>query len=344
LAFSVNATANASGGAGGTHALGGNAVATSDAIGTTLITSDATATGGAGTGTASATATGQGISGATVSATAIGQGSNGTADAKASTSLTGTLVTAVQSQALAPVAGASTAKTWAAIGATSAAFDSSGKQSIAQITGDPTADDVNAIFNGGANAGMYDIFHAGKTPTYFGIGELGGAYSTNNAGTETETSSIDMTVDLTKFSPLHDLLIGFYSGTVTGTGSIRTDPSFSMTLYVNVNGRDHTQTYPTIFAANTSLIGQVYDYGALSGSTLQLDVSLSITESAAAGAGGGYDFGMLIGDPPPASDAAAHHNMVAAISSLGAGDGDSSGNFKCDKYDDHRNVLAPHSA
>jgi hypothetical protein len=91
-----------------------------------------------------------------VSAIAIGQGSGGTADATSSTSLNGTLVTAVQSQASAPVAGTSTAKTWAAIGVTSAALDSSGEQSIAQITGDPTADDVNAIFDGGANAGIYD--------------------------------------------------------------------------------------------------------------------------------------------------------------------------------------------
>jgi hypothetical protein len=53
---------------------------------------------------------------------------------------------------------------------------------------------------------------------------------------------------------------------------------------------------------------------------------------------------MLIGDPPPASEAAAHHNMVAAIFSFGAGDGDSSGNFRSDQHDDHRNMLAPHSA
>jgi len=50
--------------------------------------------------------------------------------------------------------------------------------------------------------------------------------------------------------------------------------------------------------ANAFFQNKAVDYGALSAlgtSTLQLDISLTITEAAA----GGYDFGMLIGDPPP---------------------------------------------
>ena len=175
-------------------------------------------------------------------------------------------------------------------------------------------------------------FTTGKTPTYFGIGELGGAYSTSGSGSETETASVHMTVDLTKFSPLHDLIIGFYSGTAAGSGFT------SMSLDVKINGVDNITNFATVADANSFFQNKAVDYGALSGTSLQLDISLSITETAA----GGYDFGMLIGDPPPVGDAAAHHNMVAAIASFGAGGSDSSGTFKPDHTDD-RIVLGAHS-
>jgi hypothetical protein len=44
-----------------------------------------------------------------------------------------------------------------------------------------------------------------------------------------------------------------------------------------------------------------YDLGQLSGSTLTLDISVSITETSA----GSFDFFMLIGDPPALGHAAA---------------------------------------
>ena len=85
-----------------------------------------------------------------------------------------------------------------------------------------------------------------------------------------------------------------------------------MTLDVKVNGTDHKNTFTSTLGANGADAffnnggsGHAIDYGALSGSTLQLDISLSITESSAATTGGGYDFGMLIGDPPPLGHAAA---------------------------------------
>jgi hypothetical protein len=162
-----------------------------------------------------------------------------------------------------------------------------------------------------------------------------------------------MTVDLTKVSPLQDLLIGFYSGTSAGAGFT------SMTLDVKINGVDHNKNFTTVAGANAffnnSGKGSAVDYGQLSGSSLTLDISLSITESA----GGGYDFGMLIGDPPPSSrpsasgaawggaDAAAHLNMVAAMSSFGAGGeagNASSGTLTSDHDDDHRPKLAGNSA
>jgi hypothetical protein len=109
-----------------------------------------------------------------------------------------------------------------------------------------------------------------------------------------------------------------------------------MTLDVKINSTDNITNFATVADANNFFQNKAVDFGALSGTSLQLDISLSITESAA----GGYDFGMLIGDPPPAGNVAAHHNMVAAISSFGAGGGDSSGTFAHDENDDHRALLA----
>src|SRR6516225_11950347 len=109
-------------------------------------------------------------------------------------------------------------------------------------------------------------FTTGKTPTYFGIGELGGAYSTSGSGSETETSSVHMTVDLTKLASLHDLIIGFYSGTAAGAGFT------SMSLDVKINGTDHITNFATVADANAffnnSGNGNAHDYGALSGTSL----------------------------------------------------------------------------
>jgi hypothetical protein len=136
---------------------------------------------------------------------------------------------------------------------------------------------------------------------------------------------------------LHDLIIGFYSGTSARAGFT------SMSLDVEINGTDHMTNFASVAAANTFFQNHAVDYGALSGTSLTLDISLSITESAA----GGYDFGMLIGDPPaapPASDAAAHLNMVTAMSSFSAGGGASPGRLTSDRQDDCHTMLAAHSA
>jgi hypothetical protein len=302
---------NGGGNSGGTDGASGNATATSTATSTDAdVTSSALAKGGAshvGDGTASATATGTGITGTVHAESHAGNAS-----------ITGNLVTATDAFADAPVSGASTAKTSAAIGVTSAAFDSSGKQSIAQITGAPTAGDVSAILL--ANPAI----NFGVSPVYFGIGELGGAYSTNDTGTETETSQVKETVDLTKAGTLHDLFIGFYN--FGGQGNLATDPNFSMTFDVNINGADHSHTFTTVAAANAYFSNsgtQTQDYGSLVGLTsLQLNISLSITDSAATN---GYDLGMLIGDPPPAHVAAALNNLGTAIATFGTGGSGSSG-------------------
>jgi len=258
----------------------------------------------------------------------------------------------VQSQAQAPVNGTGTAIAWAAIGnGADTAPVMVTDQAVALLTAEPTTTDVNNVLSN--NADINTAFTAGS-PTYFGIGELGGAYaySSNDTASETETSAVHMTVDLTKVSPLSDLIIGFYSGAAACTGFT------SMSLDVKINGTDNITNFATVADAdnyfNNGGLGNAVDYGALSAlgtSTLQLDISLTITEAAA----GGYDFGMLIGDPPapshpsPASgggwgggDAAAHHNLVAAMASFGANGGDASGTFAPLSKDENQPTLAPH--
>ena len=331
-ATAVSATTVATGGGGGKGAAGGNATATSDAIGTTAsITSSAAATGGNG-----------GSSAGTASATAIGNGASGDAQSAAVSGniTTGGLVTAASANADTPVAGASTALTWAAIGngAISAPALVTTDQAVAQITAEPTVTDVATINT--ANPAINTAFHTNDpTPVYFAIGELGGAYSTSAVGQETETSAVHMTVDLTKAGTLHDLLIGIYSGAATGSGFIAN----GITLDVKINGVDHNTTFADVTAANAFFRNNAHDYGDLNllgSSTLTLDISLSITESAA----GGYDFGMLIGDPPPAHEAAAQNNLVAAIATFGTGASGSSGNFTPEQRDNHQAMLAANAA
>ena len=132
------------------------------------------------------------------------------------------------------------------------------------------------------------------TPDYFAIGELGGAYSTNDTEPETETASIHMGVDLTKITP-KDLILGLVQRNLNGLGLHQHD----------VRRQGQRDGYPQQdihepSAATTYFTNDALDLGPLSGygSTLKLDISLSITEAQI----GGFDFGMLVGDPPPASN------------------------------------------
>jgi hypothetical protein len=155
-----------------------------------------------------------------------------------------------------------------------------------------------------------------------------------------------MKVDLTKFSPLHDLIIGFYSGTAAGAGFT------SMSLDVNINGTDNITNFATVADANNFFQNNAHDYAALSGTSLQLDISLSITESAA----GGYDFGMLIGDPPPAPPTPSHlspasgggwgalANLGQAVASFTSSSGGNGGGSSSAQQDNTSPVLAtPHA-
>ena len=130
---------------------------------------------------------------------------------------------------------------------------------------------------------------------------------------------------------VHDLIIGFYSGSATGSGFT------SMSLDVKINGTDHINNFASAAAANVFFQDMAVDYGALSGASLQLDISLSITESAA----GGYDFGMLIGDPPPQHSVAA---LGHATASFTQGSGANVGASAFTQHDNASPLLAtPHA-
>jgi hypothetical protein len=140
-----------------------------------------------------------------------------------------------------------------------------------------------------------------------------------------------------KMASLHDLIIGFYSGSAAGSGFT------SMSLDVKINGvdsPDNPATFTSVATANSYFQNHAVDFGALSGTSLQLDITLTIAESAA----GGYDFGMLIGDPPPAGDAAAHHNLVAAMATFGTSASGSSGTLVPQLQDNNPTLHAGHSA
>jgi hypothetical protein len=53
---------------------------------------------------------------------------------------------------------------------------------------------------------------------------------------------------------------------------------------------------------------------------------------------------MLIGDPPPASDAAAHHNLVAAMATFGTSVSGSSGTLTPQLQDNNPTLHAGHAA
>ncbi len=288
-------TPGAPGTAGGP---GGSATATNNANGVDFINT-AEATGGAG------------LAGAGVAlATATGSGEAGTASSTASTSLgSGFLVTAVQAAASAPVSGTTVTDAEAQIGGTTATF-STGKQSIATVDGAPALASVTTVLN--ANSNIAAAF--ATNPSYFGLGELGGAYSKAGSGTQTEISNVTLTVDLTKVTDLQNLELGLYSGKSLGSGFE------SLTCTVIGDGTQVlTTTFTSAGAAKAFFTNDAIELGSLtsgplSGSTLSLSIGMSITTTAA---GQGFDAGFLIGDPPAGSSGSGLHQLTAAAAGFG---------------------------
>ena len=126
-------------------------------------------------------------------------------------------------------------------------------------------------------------------------------------------------MDTTKLSPGGDLIIGFFNGTALAGG-------FSGPVtFVLKNGSNIliNQTFTTVAAANAFFDDNAMDLGAigsgsLTGTTLSLTASLSVSVNAA---GQGYFAQIIIGDPPVSTPHAASHAIVhfaQTMSTVGA--------------------------
>ena len=283
VALTTNAVGGSSDGINyigyGINGGGGAAAATGTAIGTTDVTSRSIATGGEGVGSsgnASATAT----------------GATGYAEADSSATLyAGALVTALNASSNTDLAGDGTTADTAhdvslsQFGTTVPTMNTSA-QGVANITGMPTAANVNTVLAGnGAIASAFAV-----SPSYFGLAELGGQYSAHGTSSETANTSVSLTVDSSLLATPGDLIVGLYGGVALGSGV--TD----VTLDIYADGSDVLhQDFASALAAKAYFTNNAVDLGALSGGTEHIQVSLSVT---GASAGSGFYGNLLIGDPP----------------------------------------------
>ena len=206
------------------------------------------------------------------------------------------MVTAVSASSTGAVDGKQTGKAKVVLGQTAQPFSAFG-QAIADASGAPAGSDTAAVL--AANPNIATAF--GASPVFFAIDELGGQYAkSGGTGPETNTETVNLTVDLTKLVSEQDLVVGFYNGTALGAGFT------SMTLTITADGSAtplFTQTFTTLASAETFFTNNAMDLGklgtgALAGSTLTLTATLSITT---ASHGDGFYASLIVGDPPGAS-------------------------------------------
>jgi hypothetical protein len=240
--------------------------------------------------------------------------------ANASTADTaGALVTGVSTQAGAAgngvsSSGTSVALAQAAIGGTPAAYVSN-DQVVALETGAPTAASTSAIL--AANPVIASAF--GASPSFFTVGELGGGHSSVGTASQTATSEIDFSVDLTQLSPRQDLMVGLYHPTVVAGGFT----NLAFDIFVNGSDVIH-QVFNTTAAATAYFSNKAIDLGSLAnGDSLSVRAVMSVTSSAA---GGGFDAGLIFGDPlaAPIGSAAVQlfgQYAAAGVSNAGTGNG-----------------------
>jgi hypothetical protein len=207
------------------------------------------------------------------------------------------------------VDGAATASAQALIGGAAAGFATSG-QSLSAANGAPNAASTSAILK--ANKAIAAAF--GAAPSFFEIGELGGAYAASGGtASQTTTESAEVVVDLTQLAVRQDLELGLFKGTAVGTGV--TGVTFD--LYADGTDVIH-QSFATAAAAVAYFTNHAIDVGslasgALSGNTLTLNAVMSVTTSKA---GSGFYGGILLGDPPALVSARPHPNTNAFVEAM----------------------------
>ena len=250
---------------------------------------------------------GLGSTAGAATATTTATGTSGNVYATATTSDTaGHLVTAGAGYASADVGGASTAQASVAYGGGAPSFSTS-NQSVAVEMLAPTGASTSAVL--AANSNINTAF--GASPVFFALGELGGGHSATGTTGQSISSEIDFTADLTQLAVRHDLIVGLYGGTASGSGF----SSATLDLYADGTDIVH-QTFTTQSALVTYFTNHAIDLGSLasgglSGATLSFKAVLTIPENTA---GSTFDGGLIIGDPPPQE-----HAMVASHLALDGG-------------------------
>ncbi|HEV2364396.1 MAG TPA: hypothetical protein VGS12_09405, partial [Caulobacteraceae bacterium] len=288
------------GGSGGLGGLAGAAKAFTVAQSAGMLTASAIAHGGLGI-------VSSGHASAKTKATASGGYFSAHADASL---LPGQLLRSAAVIAGGSLSGKETAKGKAIINdPTATAFTFITGQTVAQADGEPNSASTKAVLT--ANPTIATAF--GASPSYFGLAELGGGYSASGgSGSETVNSSAFFTVDLTKLASRGSLLAGYFSPTITGAF---TSVSFTLTA----DGHQLvSQTFTTAAELQAFFNDQAANLGSLasgplSGDTLTLDVSLSVTTAAA---GDSVFVGLILGDPPSSGG-----RFVQAMAALGRSPG-----------------------
>jgi hypothetical protein len=293
-AKSLDVYVSAYGGNAGTGAVAGAgsaASATGTAVGTTHVVSSVAATGGTGKGSsAKATAMATGMDGyaqSQSSATDAAYGTSGvladSGSASVTTSLAGNGVLADSAKDLSLVQ----------FGLATPTSDTT-DQGVAYLTGAPTTANVNAVL--AANSAIKAAFAV--SPSYFGIAELGGAFTTGGTAADTTTSTVTESVDLSQLTSRQDLLVGLYGGTLVGAGVT----GVMLTISAN-NSTLLTKSFASGAAALAYFTNDAVDLGSLNGTLFSnnvanITVSLAVTSL---GAGSGFYGNILIGDPPAAA-------------------------------------------
>ena len=138
----------------------------------------------------------------------------------------------------------------------------SGAQAIALETGAPDAASVASVLS--INPNIDAAF--GASPSFFAIGELGGAHSSQGGRSQTSTSEIDLTVDLTQLPVRQDLLVGLYDGVAVGSGFTK------LTFDIYADGADVLhQAFSSVAAATAYFTDHAIDLGSLSSGPLSGD-------------------------------------------------------------------------
>jgi hypothetical protein len=196
------------------------------------------------------------------------------------------------------VVGTSVATTLAALSGASST-DNDSAQGVSLITGAPS-DGASILSADSKIATAY-----GSSRVFFAQAELGAAHSTTGVATQTTTSTVEESVDLTRLGARNDLIVGLYNGASTGSASGFVSLTFD--LYADNNDVIH-QTFTTLSAAVAYFTNNAVDVGSLatgslSGATLNLEATISVVTRAA---GTGVYGDLIIGESGKAASVSAN--------------------------------------